>query len=163
MRFSCRGALKSPAPTHEPTHLPAILVPGVNSGPDSGSFGATGALAAGVLAAWAPAAGACVAAVGIAGALGTTGVVVLSVGSVVVAVVGSPVVSVVPAVVSVPGGASTRVPDGSDELKTEHAASSGMMASTSSTRIEPPLTQPAFTCATGTSRARTRTVNADGT
>src|SRR5215510_4190405 len=139
MRFSCRGALKSPVPTHEPIHLPPILVPGVNSSPDSGSFGAAGALAAGVLAAGAPAAGACVAGVGVASALVTTGVVVLSVGSVVVEVAGSPVVSVVPAAASVPGGASTRVPDGSDLLKTEHAASSGLIASTNSTRIEPPL------------------------
>src|SRR5262245_32112620 len=126
-----------------------MLVPGVVSGASgagSGAF-AAGALAGGILA---------------AGTL-TAGLVVLSVGSVVVEPAGSPVVSVVPAAVSVPGGASTRVADGSDELKTEHAASSGIMASTSSTRIKPPLTQPASTCATGTSRARTRTVNADGT
>jgi hypothetical protein len=68
-----------------------------------------------------------------------------------------PVLSVVPAVVSV-DGVSTRVADGSDELKTEHAASRGIMTSTSSTRIEPPLTQTAFTLASGTCRARLETL-----
>src|SRR5262249_61685609 len=107
-------------------------------GPVAGSLAAGRAVAAGAFPAGAAAAG-------VAGALVTAGVVVMSLGSVVVEVAGSPVVSVVPAAVSVPVGASTRVPDGSDLLKTEHAASSGMIASTNSTRIDPPLTQPAFT------------------
>jgi len=67
--------------------------------------------------------------------------------------VGTPVLSVAPATVSA-GGVSARDAGGSDELKTEHAASRGIRASTNSTRIEPPLTLPAFICATGTWRAR---------
>jgi hypothetical protein len=69
---------------------------------------------------------------------------------------GAPVLSVA-AAVSVPDGLSTRVAEGSDELNTEHAARRGIIASTSNTRIVPPLTQPASTCATGTSRARLET------
>jgi len=71
--------------------------------------------------------------------------------------VGTPVLSVAPATVSV-GGVSTRDAGGSDELKIEHAARRGIIASTSSTRIEPPLTLPAFTFAGGTSRARLGTL-----
>jgi len=71
--------------------------------------------------------------------------------------VGTPVLSVAPTTVSV-GGVSARDAGGSDELKMEHAASRGIMARTSSTRIEPPLTLPAFTFASGTSRARLGTL-----
>jgi hypothetical protein len=67
--------------------------------------------------------------------------------------VGTPVLSVAPATVSA-GGVSARDAGGSEELKTEHAESRGIRASTNSTRIEPPLTLPAFICATGTWRAR---------
>jgi hypothetical protein len=84
-------------------------------------------------------------------------VVVPLVAAVVVPSAGTPVLSGVPAAVSVPGGVSTRVADGSDVAKMEHAARRGIIASTSSTRIEPPLTQTAFTVASGTSRARLET------
>src|SRR5580765_9011947 len=142
MRFSWRGALKSPVPIHDPTHLPEMSAPvddalgagATGAGTGAGVFAATDAFAAGV---------------GVA----ATGVGVTLAGSVLVPAAGAPVVSVVPAAVSV-GWVSTRVADGSDELKTEHAARSGIMASTSSTRIEPPLTQTAFTVASGTCRAR---------
>jgi hypothetical protein len=59
---------------------------------------------------------------------------------------GTPVLLAAPAVVSA-GGLSARDAGGSDLLKTEHAASTGIRASTRSTRIEPPLTLAAFTCA----------------
>src|SRR5580765_5056609 len=129
MRFSWRGALKSPVPIHDPTHLPEMSAP-VD---DALGAGAAGAGAAGAGAGVLAATGAFAAGVGVA----ATGVGVTVAGSVLVPAAGAPVVSVVPAVVSV-GWVSTRVADGSDELKTEHAARSGIMASTSSTRIEPP-------------------------
>jgi hypothetical protein len=119
----------------------------------SGALVGAGALAAGALESGALAAGAVVA----------DRVVVPLVTAGVVSSAGAPVRSGVPAAVSVPGRVSTRVPDGSDVVKMEHAARRGIMASTSSTRIEPPLTQTAFTVATGTSRARLETPIAGGT
>src|SRR5262245_31040791 len=65
----------------------------------------------------------------------------------------TPVVLEAPATVSA-GAVSATDTGGADLLKTEHAASRGIRASTGSTRIEPPLTLAAFTCATGTWRAR---------
>ena len=76
-----------------------------------------------------------------AGAVVPDGAVVPSVAAAVVPLAEAPVLSSGPAAVSVPGGVSTRVADGSDEVKTEHAARRGIIASTSSTRIKPPLTQ----------------------
>src|SRR6266852_1119996 len=141
VRFSWRGALKSPVPVHEPVHLPEMSVPFAAGAGDPGGAGVTGAgiaVAAGV---------------GVPVAVGES-VTVAS--AAVVPAAGTPVLSVAPAAVPV-GGVSASDAGGSDELKTEHAASRGIIASTSSTRIEPPLTQPAFTLASGTSRARLET------
>src|SRR5262249_11807808 len=175
--FSWRGELNRPVPTHVPVHFPAMFAPF-----DVGVYGS----GSGVFAAAALAAGALAAGAGVgtgAGVAAGGGVVVAEVAGVVPAAVGSvasdvdvplaasagtplsgvPVVSAVPAPVSVAGGASTRVADGSDLLQTEHEARSGISASTSSARIEPPLTLPAFTCANGTSRARRETSHAGST
>src|SRR5438309_1855945 len=155
MRFSCRGALKSPLPTHEPTHLPEMSVPLTAAG--AGGAGFTGAGIAVAAGAGALAGGGDTEAGGVdvPGEVGES-VTVAAAGD--VAPAGTPVLSVAPATVSVGGGVSARDAGGSDELKTEHAASRGIMASTSSTRIEPPLTLPAFTFARGTSRARLETL-----
>jgi hypothetical protein len=118
----------------------------------AGATGSGALLGAGALAAVALEAG-----VLAAGSVVTDGMVVPLVAAVVVPSAGAPVLSGVPAAVSVPGGVSTRVADGSDVVKMEHAARRGIMASTSSTRIEPPLKQTTFTFATGTSRARLET------
>ncbi|HKQ63354.1 MAG TPA: hypothetical protein VJZ73_00030 [Methylomirabilota bacterium] len=158
-------------PIHEPTHLPEMSVPATEGDGGIGLTGAGIAVAAGALAAGGEAgAGAVEVSVGLGNATGVEplGVDVDSVGVDVVVDVGdretvasvglvspegTPVLSVAPATVSA-GGVSARDAGGSDELKTEHAASRGIRASTNSTRIEPPLTLPAFICATGTWRAR---------
>jgi hypothetical protein len=139
MRFSCLGELKSPVPTHEPVHRPEMSAPfdvmgaGVTAGAGDGVV-TTGAdedvLAGGVLA------GGALEGEGLGDGSGVaaTGVSVSSIrGS-----AGATALSAVAAAVSVPDGVSARVADGSEELKTEHAARRGIIASTSSTRIEPP-------------------------
>jgi hypothetical protein len=137
VRFSCRGALKSPVPTHEPVHLPAMLA--VDDALGAGATGSGALLGAGALAA-----GALEAGVLAAGSVVTDGMVVPLVAAVVVPSAGAPVLSGVPAAVSVPGGVSTGVADGSDVVKMEHAARRGIMASQHRAHI--PLTQTFHGC-----------------
>ncbi|PYO16383.1 MAG: hypothetical protein DMD75_01115 [Candidatus Rokuibacteriota bacterium] len=123
-------------PTHEPTHLPEMSVPLTAAG--AGGAGFTGAGIAVAAGAGALVGGGDTEAGGVDVPVEVgESVTVASAGD--VAPAGTPVLSVAPATVSV-GGVSARDAGGSDELKTEHAASRGIMASTSSTRIEPPLT-----------------------
>jgi hypothetical protein len=103
--------------------------------PFAAGAGGAGVTGAGI----AVAAGAGVAAVAGVAVPAAVGASVTVASAAVVPAAGTPVLSVAPAAVPV-GGVSARDAGGSDELKTEHAASRGIIASTSSTRIEPPLT-----------------------